>query len=117
MTSALSLSTPAEGTSSDSSQPGRVEDVSDRQLKRANLKQLREMKERSELQETCGVGFEEELPPGFWDDAELVMPKPPKSVHLKVDAEVFDFFKAQGKGHLTRMQNGRRAYGHAQKRR
>jgi hypothetical protein len=62
-----------------------------------------------------GPGFSEDLGPGFWDDADVVMPEPPKSVHLKVDAEVFDFFKAQGKGHLTRMQNVLRAYVRAHK--
>ncbi|MHB1102450.1 MAG: BrnA antitoxin family protein [Devosia sp.] len=74
------------------------------------------MKDRGELRETRDTGFREELPPGFWDDAKVVMSTPPKSVHLKVDAEVFDFFKGQGKGHLTRMQNVLRAYVRAQKR-
>ena len=73
------------------------------------------MKDRGELWETRDTGFREVLPPGFWDDAKLVMPTPPKSVHLKVDAEVFDFFKSQGKGHLTRMQNVLKAYVRAQR--
>jgi len=33
----------------------------------------------------------------------------PHSVHLKLDPEVFDFFKRKGKGHLTRMQDGLKA--------
>jgi uncharacterized protein (DUF4415 family) len=40
---------------------------------------------------------------GFWKRARLVMPENKKSVHLRVDADVYDWFKAQGKGHLTRM--------------
>jgi uncharacterized protein (DUF4415 family) len=44
-----------------------------------------------------------ELGADFWKKAKLVMPENKKSVHLRVDAEVFDWFKAQGKGHLTRM--------------
>jgi uncharacterized protein (DUF4415 family) len=44
-----------------------------------------------------------ELGAQFWKRAKLVMPENKKSVHLRVDAEVFDWFKAQGKGHLTRM--------------
>jgi len=34
----------------------------------------------------------------------------PKSVHLKLEPEVFDFFKSQGKGHLTKMQEVLKAY-------
>lgn len=40
----------------------------------------------------------------FWEQARIVMPPPAKaSVHLGVDADVLAWFKAQGKGHLTRM--------------
>jgi uncharacterized protein (DUF4415 family) len=52
-----------------------------------------------------------------WTRAELVMPRPRQSVHLRVDPEVVDFFKAGGKGHITRMQAVLRAYVDAQKRR
>ncbi|MGV8841173.1 MAG: BrnA antitoxin family protein [Bauldia sp.] len=40
------------------------------------------------------------------------MPARPRSVHLKLDPDVFEFFwqEAQGKGHITRMQNVLRAY-------
>jgi uncharacterized protein (DUF4415 family) len=52
-----------------------------------------------------------------WTRAELVMPRPRQSVHLRLDPEVVDFFKAGGKGHITRMQAVLRAYVDAQKRR
>jgi uncharacterized protein (DUF4415 family) len=52
-----------------------------------------------------------------WTRAELVMPRPRRSVHLRLDPEVVDFFKAGGKGHITRMQAVLRAYVDAQKRR
>lgn len=52
----------------------------------------------------------EELPPGFWDEAELVNYNEPKSVHLKLEPEVYAFFKSEGKGHITRMQNVLKAY-------
>jgi uncharacterized protein (DUF4415 family) len=43
---------------------------------------------------------------------------PRRSVHLKLDPEVFDFFyqEAGGKGHLTRMQNVLKAYVNARQR-
>ena len=36
-----------------------------------------------------------------WTRAELVMPRPKQSVHLRLDREVVEFFKAGGKGHIT----------------
>jgi uncharacterized protein (DUF4415 family) len=58
----------------------------------------------------------ESLGRAFWDEAVVVPPKAPTSVHLKLDPEVFDFFKRGGKGHLTRMQNVLKAYVEAQRR-
>ena len=79
------------------------------------LEEIRRMKDRGELYyNPDSPVFEDELPEGFWDDAVLVAPEK-RSVHLKLDAEVFDFFHKGGKGHLTRMQNVLRAYVKAQK--
>jgi uncharacterized protein (DUF4415 family) len=40
----------------------------------------------------------------FWRDARVVMPPPNKaSVHLRLDADVLEWFRAQGRGHLSRM--------------
>jgi uncharacterized protein (DUF4415 family) len=52
-----------------------------------------------------------------WTRAELVLPRPRQSVHLRLEPEVVDFFKGGGKGHITRMQAVLRAYVEAQKRR
>jgi uncharacterized protein (DUF4415 family) len=47
----------------------------------------------------------------FWDRAMLVVPTANKtSVHLRVDADVLDWFRQQGKGHLTRMNLVLRSY-------
>ena len=51
----------------------------------------------------------------FWKNAVLVGPDRKASVQLRVDAEVLHWFKAQGKGHLTRMNAVLRAYYEAQK--
>ena len=58
-----------------------------------------------------------DLGPDFWDRAELVLPRPLKSVHIRIDEDVYDFFKAQGKGHLTRMSAVLRSYVEAQRQR
>ena len=59
----------------------------------------------------------EELPENFWEHARVVEPPRTRSVHLRLDPEVFDFFVQEtgGKGHLTRMQNVLRAYVEAKK--
>lgn len=49
----------------------------------------------------------------FWRNAEVVESRPKASVHLRVDADVLDFFRAQGKGHLTRMNAVLKAYADA----
>lgn len=74
------------------------------------------MKDRGELMPPREDAPEIDMPDGFWDEAEVVVPAPKKSIHLRVDAEVLEFFKAQGKGHLTRMNAVLKSYVEAQKR-
>lgn len=83
-------------------------------IRRASLAELREMRDRGEIRRGDPVIEDDRLPPAFWEEAEL---RPParKSVHLKLDPEVFEFFKQGGKGHLTRMQNVLAAYVRARK--
>ena len=47
----------------------------------------------------------------FWDKARVVMP-PPRKVHtgIRFDADLLDWFKAQGKGWQTRMNAVLRSY-------
>lgn len=84
-------------------------------IKRASLAELRLMRDEGKV--SSGVPSEaESLGRDFWAKAEIVTPPKRRSVHLKLDAEVFDFFHAEsgGKGHLTKMQNVLRAYVKAQ---
>lgn len=93
--------------------------MSDPNIRRASLEDIRRMREAGELYYNPDAPVGESLPPGFWDDAVVVSPRtaPAKSVHLKLDPDVFDFFKRQGKGHLTRMQEVLRAYAKAHRER
>ena len=84
-------------------------------MKRASLDEIRKMVETGEVMPPSASADGEDLGPHFWADAALVEPKISRSVHLKVDAEVFDFFKRQGKGHITRMQDVLKAYVRAQR--
>ena len=90
--------------------------MTERNMKRASLEEIRRMKDAGELTSPRPTIEAEDLGPDFWKDAEVVEPRAPKSVHLKVDPEVFDFFKSRGKGHLTRMQEVLRAYVRAHRR-
>ena len=51
------------------------------------------------------------LPAAFWAEGVLVKRRPAKqSVHLRVDVDVLSWFKAQGTGHLTLMNEVLKAY-------
>ena len=79
-------------------------------IRRASLAEIRRMKDAGELSADLSAGAPDDLGPDFWASAGIVEPQSPRSVHLKLDPDVFDFFKSRGKGHLTRMQDVLRAY-------
>jgi uncharacterized protein (DUF4415 family) len=51
----------------------------------------------------------------FWNRARVVMPRGKTSVDLRLDSDIVEWFKAHGKGHLTRMNAVLRAYVDAHK--
>ena len=55
-----------------------------------------------------------ELDDDFWRQGKIVAPPAKTSVHLRLDSDVLAWFKAQGRGHLTRMNAVLRAYMEAQ---
>ena len=58
----------------------------------------------------------ESLGADFWKSARVVMPPGKTSVHLRLDRDIVEWFRARGKGHLTRMNAVLRAYVEAEKR-
>ncbi len=52
---------------------------------------------------------EKDLQPD-WTQAKLVLSQPKQSVHLRLEQETIAFFKARGKGHISRMQAVLKAY-------
>jgi uncharacterized protein (DUF4415 family) len=52
----------------------------------------------------------ESLGEEFWAKARVVMPGGKTSVHLRLDTEIVEWFRAGGKGHLSRMNAVLRAY-------
>jgi uncharacterized protein (DUF4415 family) len=45
-----------------------------------------------------------------WTRAKLVFPQAKKSVHLRLEEEIINFFKSKGTGHISRMQAVLKAY-------
>jgi uncharacterized protein (DUF4415 family) len=56
-----------------------------------------------------------ELDEAFFRNARLVMPVGKRQVTLRIDADVLDWFRAQGKGYQSRMNAVLRAYAAARK--
>ena len=50
-----------------------------------------------------------------WATARVVMPEPKQALSIRLDQDLVDFFKAQGKGYQTRINAVLRAYMEAQR--
>lgn len=92
--------------------------MSDQNIKQASLAEIRKMKTAGELHSARnapeGAPKGEDLGRDFWADA-VVESKGStiKPVLLKLEPEVFEFFKSQGKGHVSKMQAVLKAYAKA----
>ena len=73
------------------------------------------MRARGEDRTSRNAPEAESLGAEFWSKARVMMPRVKTSVHLRLDSDVVEWFKANGKGHLTRMNAVLRAYVDAQK--
>lgn len=74
-----------------------------------SLDELRAMRERGESR-TSPDAPAIELDDAFWQNARLV--KPTRKIHtgIRIDADVLDWFRAQGKGFQSHMNAVLRAY-------
>ena len=84
-------------------------------IARYSLSQVKAMRDRGEDQTSPDAPEGESLGADFWKNARVVMPAGKTSVHLRLDSDVVEWFRANGKGHLTRMNAVLRAYVDAQK--
>lgn len=82
---------------------------------RADLSRLRQMSEK-EIAATS-PGDLVDLPPNFWDDAEVVWPQPKEAISLRVDQDVLKWFRATGPRYQTRINAVLRSYMAAMERR
>jgi len=86
-------------------------------IRRYSLDELQAKLDRGETQ-TDRNAPTYELPESFWSKARLVTPSSGKtSVHLRVDNDILEWFKAEGRGHLTRMNAALRAHMESERKR
>jgi uncharacterized protein (DUF4415 family) len=85
-------------------------------MTRYSLNQVEAIRERGGDPTRPDAPEAESLGKDFWKSARIVVPPGKTSIHLRVDRDVVDWFRARGKGHLTRMNAVLRAYVDAQKR-
>jgi uncharacterized protein (DUF4415 family) len=83
---------------------------------RYTLSEVEALRERGEDPTRRDAPRAESLGADFWKSARVVMPSGKTSVHLRLDRDVVEWFRARGKGHLTRMNAVLRAYVDAEKR-
>ena len=57
------------------------------------------------------------IPPGFWDNATVMLPEAKQQITLRLDADVIRFFKRTGKGYQSRMGAVLRSYVEAKRKR
>jgi uncharacterized protein (DUF4415 family) len=82
-----------------------------------SLSEVEALRERGEDPACPNAPEAESLGADFWKSARVVLPSGKTSVHLRLDSDFVDWFKARGKGHLTRMNAVLRAYVEAQRHR
>ncbi len=51
-----------------------------------------------------------ELDENFWSRAEIVHPRRKKAVSIRLDEEVLDYFKSQGRGYQSRINSVLKSY-------
>jgi uncharacterized protein (DUF4415 family) len=79
------------------------------------MDEIKAMRARGESKTRADAPDGPPLGDEFWANAVLVEPANRKSVHLRLQPDVFDFFVAQtgGKGHIAKMQAVLKAYADA----
>ena len=90
--------------------------MTDANMKKLSLAEIAAMQAGGQLHLSPDAP-EVDLPAAFWENAKVVEREPRKSVHLRLDPEVYRYFQeaGEGKGHIKRMQDVLAAYVRAQK--
>ncbi len=72
--------------------------------------------ERLRREEEAGIEPEKDPDEGEfdWSRAQVTMPRPKQPISVRLDADVIEFFKSQGRGYQTRINAVLRSYMKAQ---
>ena len=65
--------------------------MTDPNIRHASLSDIRKMKEAGKIRSNPAAPEGDSLGAEFWAKAEIVAAKKPRSVHLKLDPDVFEF--------------------------
>jgi uncharacterized protein (DUF4415 family) len=86
--------------------------MADDNIKRYSLAEINAMRAKGVAQATPDGAPDIDLDEDFWRSARIVATSAPRktSIHLRVDPETLAFFRAAGRGHLTRMAKVLKAY-------
>jgi uncharacterized protein (DUF4415 family) len=82
---------------------------------RHSLSEICALRERGVDGTSMAAPEAESLGAEFWKSERVVVPSGKISMRLRVDSNVVEWFRARGKGHLTRMNAVLRDYVEAQK--
>jgi len=90
--------------------------MSEKHMTRMSLDEMRKMKSQTDWERLKGAPDHEGEPEidVDWTKAQLVEPESKKLISLRIDADIVEFFRRQGKGYQTRMNAVLRAYKEAQ---
>jgi uncharacterized protein (DUF4415 family) len=80
-----------------------------RPASRTNLKKVDTMTDEK-LERLIAEDDEERGLRPDWTQAKLIFPQAKQSIHLRLEEDIIQYFKAQGKGHISRMQAVLKAY-------
>lgn len=86
----------------------------DKDTKTATFDEIRRMAEAGELSADDDEN-RFDVPEEFWSRARPISPRPKKSVHLRLDPDVLEWFRRQGPGYQTKINAVLRSFYEAHK--
>ena len=90
------------------------ENITRMSLEEATLRKSEEKTDWERLRRERDSGTEPEKDPGEgefdWSKAKVVMPPRKRAISMRLDEDLLDFFRAQGRGYQTRINAVLRSY-------